>query len=173
MPMAKGLSSGYLPIAAVAYGERVHKTLQQGGLFSHGYTYSGHPVSCAVALANIQLMKDEGIVDRVREETAPYFHKALAEAVGGHPLVGEVRGKGLLAGIQLVKDKDTRALYDDDQAVAVKCRDHCLDNELIMRAVGQSMVASPPLVISKPQIDELVEKLVISLDRTADDMGGR
>ncbi|SDE74147.1 aspartate aminotransferase family protein [Kordiimonas lacus] len=171
MPMAKGLSSGYLPIAAVAYSGRVHKTLQEGGLFSHGYTYSGHPVSCAVALANIQLIKDENLIQTVHDDTAPYFRKTLTDAVADHPLVGEVRGAGLLAGIQLVKDKATKTLFEEDLAVAVKCRDHCLNNGLIMRAVGQSMVASPPLTITRAQIDELVEKAVKSLDQTAADVG--
>lgn len=171
MPMAKGLSSGYLPIAAVAFSDRVNNTLQQGGVFSHGYTYSGHPVSCAVALANIQLMKDEQIIQTVRDETAPYFRAALESAVGGHALVGEVRGAGLLAGVQLVKDKDSRTLFDDTVNIGMKCRDHCLNNELIMRAVGQSMVASPPLVITKPEIDELVDKFARSLDATAAELG--
>ncbi|WP_417451316.1 aspartate aminotransferase family protein [Kordiimonas sp.] len=171
MPMAKGLSSGYLPIAAVAYSARMHKTLQRGGVFSHGYTYSGHPVSCAVALANIQLIKDEGLIEKVHNETAPYFRQRLEDVVAEHRLVGEVRGAGLLAGVQLVKDKQTRALFNADQNVAMKCRDHCLDGGLIMRAVGQSMVASPPLIITKDEIDELIAILLESLDRTAADLG--
>ncbi|WP_262692841.1 aspartate aminotransferase family protein [Kordiimonas aestuarii] len=171
MPMAKGLSSGYLPIAAVAYGDRVQRAMQRGGVFSHGYTYSGHPVSCAVALANIQLIKDEGLIDRVHDDTAPYFRKRLYDAVADHPLVGEVRGAGLLAGIQLVQDKATRALFPAEDNVAMKCRDHCLDGGLIMRAVGQSMVASPPLIISHEEIDRMAAILKESLDRTAAETG--
>ncbi|WP_417457586.1 aspartate aminotransferase family protein [Kordiimonas sp.] len=171
MPMAKGLSSGYLPIAAVAYSARIQKGLQKGGLFSHGYTYSGHPVACAVALANIKLIKDEKLIERVHDETAPYFRKRLNEAVAGHKLVGEVRGAGLLAGVQLVKDKKTGELFDAAENVAVRCRDHCLERGLIMRAVGQSMVASPPLIITKAEIDNMIDILIASLDQTAKDMG--
>lgn len=170
MPMAKGLSSGYLPIAAVAISDRVHNTLYKGGVFSHGFTYSGHPVSCAVALANIQLMKDEKILERVRDDIAPYFRARLEGALADHPLVAEVRGEGLLAGVQLVKNKATGELYDPAEAVAVRCRDHCLEGGLIMRAVGQSMVASPPLIITRQEVDTLANVLVESLDRTVADM---
>ena len=170
MPMAKGLSSGYLPIAAVAFSDRVQETLHRGGVFSHGFTYSGHPVSCAVALANIQLMKDEKIIERVRDDIAPYFRARLEGALADHPLVAEVRGEGLLAGVQLVKNKATGELYDAAENVAVRCRDHCLEGGLIMRAVGQSMVASPPLVITRQEVDTLANVLVESLDRTMADM---
>jgi len=170
MPMAKGLSSGYLPIAAVAYNKRVHDTLKEGGVFSHGYTYSGHPVACAVALANIQVLKDEKLIERVKTDTGPYFRKALQEVLGDHPLVGEIRGAGLLAGIQLVKNKETRELFPAEQQSAIICRDHCLENGLIMRAVGQSMVTSPPLVISHAEIDEMVETARKALDVTADEL---
>lgn len=94
MPMAKGLSSGYLPIAGVAIHDRIWQTIHDGGALAHGYTYSGHPVACAVAIANIQLLKSEGIVERVREDIAPYFRKCLQQLADSHPLVGEVRGVG-------------------------------------------------------------------------------
>lgn len=170
MPMAKGLSSGYLPIAAVAYNKRVHGTMQKGGLFSHGYTYSGHPVACAVALANIKLIKEEGLIEKVKTDTGPYFRKRLA-TLEDHPLVGEVRGAGLLAGIQLVKDKGSKELFPVEEQIAVKCRDYCLEGGLIMRAVGQSMVASPPLIISHDEIDTMVDIARSSLDQTARAVG--
>ncbi|TNE64777.1 MAG: aspartate aminotransferase family protein [Alphaproteobacteria bacterium] len=171
MPMAKGLSSGYLPIAAVAYNARVHQAMGKGGVFSHGYTYSGHPVACAVALANIALIKREKLVDRVRDDVGPYFHKRLKAAVGEHPLVGEVRGHGLLAGVQLVKDRDSRQLFDIGLNVATRVRDHCLERGVIMRAVGQSMVASPPLTIKHEHIDTMADVLAQSLDATARELG--
>lgn len=171
IPMAKGLSSGYLPIAAVAYNDRVHATLRKGGVFSHGYTYSGHPVACAVALANIQLIKDDGLIDRVKTDIGPYFRAKMDAVLASHPLVGEVRGAGLLAGIQLVKNKETKELFPTEQAIATKCRDYCLEHGVIMRAVGQSMVASPPLIITKPEVDTLVEVAKVSLDLAAKDVG--
>ncbi|WP_353507412.1 aspartate aminotransferase family protein [Gimibacter soli] len=171
MPMAKGLSSGYLPIAAVAYNERVHKVLKDGGLFSHGYTYSGHPVACAVAIANIDLIRRDKLVERVRDDVGPYFHDRLKAAVGDHPLVGEVRGKGLLAGVQLVKDRDSRTLFDTADNVAMRVRDLCLERGLIMRAVGQSMVASPALIVKRAQIDEMADILADSLNAAAREFG--
>ena len=172
MPMAKGLSSGYLPIAAVAYSGRVHATLQKGGVFSHGYTYSGHPVACAVALANIQVLKDENLIERVRTDTGVYFRKRLEETLADHPLVGEIRGAGLLAGIQLVKNKETRELFPIEEQIAVKCRDHILDGNVIVRAVGgQSLVSSPPLIISHEEIDFLVDGMRRGLDITAEEFG--
>jgi putrescine---pyruvate transaminase len=171
MPMAKGLSSGYLPISAVAMSDRVHDVVRDGGLLAHGYTYSGHPAACAVAIANIELMQRERIVEHVRDEAAPYFRKQLAALVEQHPIVGELRGSGLLAGLQLVKDKAARKIFTTEDDAANKCRDHALANKLIMRAVGQSMVLSPPLIITRGQIDELVDKVRIALDLTAKDFG--
>ncbi|WP_417318650.1 aspartate aminotransferase family protein [Emcibacter sp.] len=168
MPMAKGLSSGYLPISALGMSDKVFEVLSRGGQFAHGYTYSGHPVSCAVAIANIRLMQEEGLVERVEKDLAPYFRKSLAE-LGTHPIVGEIRGVGLLAAVQLVRNPETKELFAAEEAPAIKARDYCLDNNLIMRAVGTSLVASPPLVITPTEIDEMMEKTWTSLDRTAQD----
>ena len=101
MTLAKGLSSGYQPIAAVMVGDRVARTLiDQGGEFLHGFTYSGHPVACAVALENISILEREGLVTRTREDTGPYLMERLS-TLAGHPLVGEVRGRGLMVGVEL------------------------------------------------------------------------
>ena len=167
MPMAKGLSSGYLPISAVAMNRRVFEAVREGGLLAHGYTYSGHPAACAVAIANIKLIQRERLVERVREDIAPYFRARLQELAEQHPMVGELRGVGLLAGLQLVKDKARRAIFTTEDDAANKCRDLCLNNNLIMRAVGQTMVLSPPLIITRAQVDELVAKVRIGLDQTA------
>lgn len=167
MTMAKGLSSGYQSIAAVAISEDVYDVIRAGGPLAHGYTYSGHPVACAVALANIRLMQREYLVQRVREETAPYFRRCLRELVTSHPLVAELRGEGLLAGLQLMKDKRGRVPFSEQEEAGIKCRDFCLQKNLLIRAVGQTMVFSPPLTISRSEIDELIERTRSGLDSTA------
>lgn len=165
--MAKGLSSGYLPIAAVAVGGRISDALiAHDEDFNHGYTYSGHPVSAAVALENIRLMKKENIVDYVANDIGPYFQQALRERLGDHPLVGNIVGVGLIAGIALVKSKEPKEFFGDDIDIGTICRDHCFENGLIMRATGSRMVLSPPLVISREEVDELVEKARHCFDLT-------
>lgn len=171
MPMAKGLSSGYLPIAAVGISDHVHRMLYSGGAIPHGYTYSGHPVACAVAEANIDIIEREGLVDRVREDIAPYFRAVLRQVADVHTLVGELRGAGLLAGLQLVKDRAERIFFDPAEKVALTCREIALQNGLIARAVGHTMVLCPPLTITRGEIDEMAEKMAISLAATAGQYG--
>ncbi|MCV6587823.1 MAG: aspartate aminotransferase family protein [Marinobacterium sp.] len=165
--MAKGLSSGYLPIAAVAVGDRIANALiEHDDDFNHGFTYSGHPVAAAVAIENIRLMKEENIVEYVGKEIGPYFQQQLREVLGEHPLVGHIEGVGLVAGIALVKDKATKTFFPDDIDIGFICREHCFNNGLIMRAVGSRMVLSPPLVITKAEVDELVQKAKLCFDLT-------
>lgn len=167
MSMAKGLSSGYLPIAAVAVGERIANALiEHDDDFNHGFTYSGHPVAAAVAIENIRLMKEENIVEYVGNDIGPYFQQKLREALADHPLVGHIEGIGLVAGIALVKDKETKEFFPDDLDIGLICRDHCFNNGLIMRAVGSRMVLSPPLVITREEVDELCEKARRCFDLT-------
>ena len=169
MPMAKGLTSGYLPLSAVAVGARVAGLLAEvGGEFTHGYTYAGHPVSCAVALANIDIIEREGLVARVREAIGPYFQERLG-GLAGHPMVAELRGCGLLAGIELAVDKAPGHLVAG--RVGQICRDRCMANRLVCRPVGDAMVLSPPLVITEAEVDELVARLARSLDETAQALG--
>lgn len=170
MPMAKGLSSGYLPISAVAYSDEIHSVLREGGVFTHGYTYSGHPVACAVALANIKLIKQDNLLEYVRTDIGPYFQKALRDVLLPHPLVGEIRGEGLMAAIQLVKNKSTRELFSTEDAIPIKYRDECLKNGLIMRAVGQAMIASPPLIITRDEVDEFMEIALNALNKVSKDI---
>ncbi|WP_036565921.1 aspartate aminotransferase family protein [Oceanospirillum beijerinckii] len=159
MSMAKGLSSGYLPISAVAVGDRIANALiAHNEDFNHGFTYSGHPAAAAVALANIKLMKEENIVDYVANDIGPYFQQKLRETLADHPLVGHIEGIGLVAGIALVKDKETKEFFPGDLDIGYICREHCFNNGLIMRAVGSRMVLSPPLVITREEVDELCEK---------------
>lgn len=166
MPIAKGLSSGYLPIGGVMISDRVAELMiDKCGEFAHGYTYSGHPVAAAVALANLRILRDEHIVDTVDTDTGPYLQKCWAE-LADHPLVGEARGVGFLGALELVKDKSKREFYPKEGKVGGLCRDNCIENGLVMRAVGDTMIISPPLVASKANIDELVEKARRSLDMT-------
>jgi putrescine aminotransferase len=171
MTIAKGLTSGYIPMGGLIVSDKVFEVLRQGGDFNHGFTYSGHPVAAAVALENIRILRDERIIERVREETAPYLQKRLRELLD-HPLVGEVRGVGMLGAIELVKDKQTRARYTG-KGVGMICRGHCFNNGLVMRAVGDTMIIAPPLVITKAEIDELVSKARLCLDLTLNDLQGQ
>ena len=170
MTLAKGLSSGYAPISAVMVGDRVAKTLiEEGGEFYHGFTYSGHPVACAVALENLRIIESEGLVDRARSDIGPYLQDGL-RSLADHPLVGEVRGVGMIGALELVKDKDGPVMFKDTGRVGTVCRDHCFNNNLVMRAVRDAMVCSPPLVITRPEVDRLVETLKLCLDKTLADI---
>lgn len=163
---AKGVTSGYIPLGGVMVGDRVAKVLiEQGGEFNHGYTYSGHPVACAVALANIELMERENLVGRVRDDTGPYLAERFAE-LNDHPLVGVAETCGFVAGLVLVKDKATQATFDPDLGVGMMCRAHCFKNGLIMRAVGDRMIIAPPLVMTRAQIDEMMALIHTCLDAT-------
>ena len=170
MTIAKGLTSGYIPMGGLIVRDEVVAVLNEGGDFNHGFTYSGHPVAAAVALENIRILRDEKIIEKVHAETAPYLQKRLRE-LNDHPLVGEVRGVGLLGAIELVQDKATRKRYEG-RGVGMICRQFCFDNGLIMRAVGDTMIISPPLVISKDEIDELVTKARKCLDLTLETLQG-
>jgi putrescine---pyruvate transaminase len=151
-------------------GDRVAKVLiEQGGEFNHGYTYSGHPVACAVALANIELMEREGLVARVKNDTGPYLAERFEE-LRAHPLVGSADTCGFVGGITLVKNKATMAAFDADVGVGMMCRGHCFKNGLIMRAVGDRMIIAPPLVMTRAQVDELMALIHLCLDATLDDL---
>jgi len=169
MTFAKGVTSGYIPLGGVMVGERVARVLiEQGGEFNHGYTYSGHPVACAVALANIRVLQNDHIVETVRDQTGPYLAQQFA-ALTDHPLVGEVQTCGLMGAVQLVKDKATGALFDETLDLGMVCRGHCFGNGLIMRAVGDRMIVAPPLVITRAQIDEMMALIRRCLDLTLAD----
>lgn len=166
MTFAKGVTSGYLPLGGVMVGDRVSEVLiDKGGEFFHGYTYSGHPACCAVALANIELMQNEGLVTRVRDDIGPYLQEKWA-SLSDHPIVGETRMVGLMGALEIVADKSSLARFDKDLGVGTKCRDLSVENGLVMRAVGDTMVVSPPLILSHAEADELVEKAWKALDQT-------
>ena len=173
MTFAKAVTSGYVPLGGVLVGERVARTLvDEGGEFHHGYTYSGHPVACAVAIANIRLLQRERIVERVSEELGPCLARQF-DALAEHPLVGEAQTCGMMGALQLVRNKASGEAFDPSLEVGMVCRGHCFGNGLIMRAVGDRMIVAPPLVMTTAQVDEMVALIRKCLDLTLADVKHR
>ena len=171
MTLAKGISSGYQPISAVALGQLVGSALASANEeLVHGFTWSGHPVACAVSLKNLEIIERENLVGRVHSDIGPYFQAKIRE-LAAHPLVGEVRGIGLLGAIELVKDKTARAFFPKDSDVGTQCRNHCFSNGLVMRAIRDTMVLAPPFVVTHEQVDEIVRLAWRCFDLTAKDLG--
>jgi putrescine---pyruvate transaminase len=165
VPMAKGLSSGYLPISATAVSSDIVEVLKTGGDFIHGFTYSGHPVSAAVAHRNIDIIEREDLVGRVRSDTGPYLAAALAR-LADHPLVGETRSIGLLGAVEIVAKQGTNQRFGGKEGTAGPIiRDHCIENGLMVRGIRDTIVMSPPLIITHQQIDDLVDIIRRSLDQ--------
>jgi len=165
MTIAKGLSSGYAPIGGSMVSERVCKILDDvGGEFAHGYTYNGHPVSAAVALENLRIMQEEKIVETAAGDTMPYMAKRWAE-LADHPMVGEARIEGFMGAIELTPDKSARAPFAGNEGdVGYMVRERCFANGLVMRHVGDKMIISPPLIITRSEIDHFLELAVQALD---------
>ncbi len=171
MTIAKGITSGYQPLGGAMVSDRVAEVLiGKGGEFNHGFTWSGHPVACAVAIENLAIMRRERLVERVQEDIGPYLQRRWRE-LADHPLVGEVRGVGLIGALELVAHKGSKTLFRNRGETGLKCRDHCFANGLVMRAVRDTMIIAPPLVITKDEVDELIEKARLCLDLTAADIG--
>jgi putrescine aminotransferase len=163
---AKGVTSGYIPLGGVLVGERVALSLiNQGGEFNHGYTYSGHPVACAVGVANLRLIQRLNLVEHVRDDVGPYLAKAF-ESLREHPLVGDTQSCGLMAALLLQKDKTMGTPFAGELNIGMVCRGHCFREGLIMRAVGDRMIIAPPLVITRAQIDEMMALIRRCLDLT-------
>jgi putrescine aminotransferase len=172
MTMAKGLSSGYQPISAVSLGTRMGNAIANAGEeLVHGYTYSGHPVASAVALKNLQVLKRDGLVSRVKNEIGPYLQRRVRETFAGHPLVGEVRGIGLLAAVELVANREKRRHFPREKNVGIICRDHCFKNGLVMRAIRDTMVLAPAFVITEEEVEKVLAKAKLCIDLTAKDLG--
>ncbi|MEH6726797.1 MAG: aminotransferase class III-fold pyridoxal phosphate-dependent enzyme, partial [Hyphomicrobiales bacterium] len=167
MPIAKGLSSGYLPIGGVLVNDTVGDVITTGGgEFYHGFTYSGHPAACAAALKNLEILQSEKIVERVRDDIGPYMQAKWA-GLCAHPLVGETRMVGLVGALELVPANPSRKRFDNEGTVGTICRDHSFKNGLIMRAVRDSMIISPPLTITRDEADLLIALVEKTLDDTA------
>jgi putrescine aminotransferase len=166
MTTAKALTSGYLPLSALIVGDRVAEVMiNDAGEFYHGFTYSGHPVACAVALANLDIIEREALVERAAHSGVQLRHK-LRAALADHPMVGEIRGIGLIGAIELVADRRTRRFLDKRGRTGMICRDYCIENGLVMRAVRDTMVFSPPLIISDDEIDLLVARATRAIEQT-------
>lgn len=163
MTIAKGLSSGYQPIGGSIVSDEIASVIGATE-FNHGYTYSGHPVACAVALENLRILEEEKIVDRVREDTGPYLQEKFKSLVD-HPMVGEAKIVGMMGSIALTPDAAARAAFAAEAGtVGYMVRERCFANNLVMRHVGDRMIISPPLVISKGEIDLLIDRAWQSLD---------
>jgi putrescine aminotransferase len=164
VPMAKGLSSGYLPISAVGVSSDIVKVLRDGnGEFAHGYTYSGHPVAAAVALKNIEIIEREGLVERVKNDAGPYFAAAL-KRLESDPLVGEVRSLGLIGAVEIVAKKGTNERFTGKEGKAGPIvRDTCIKNGLMVRGIRDSIVMCPPLIITHAEIDRMIDIIGRSL----------
>jgi 4-aminobutyrate--pyruvate transaminase len=173
--VAKALTSGYLPLAATLISQDIYRALvrqsEKIGVFAHGHTYGGHPVSCAVGLEVLRIFDEEDIVGHVRR-VMPRFHEQL-RGLSGHSLVGEVRGVGLVAGIELVANKDTRKQFDPLGSTGDIVVERALANGLIIRALNDTLAICPPLVITEAEIDDLMRRLAKTLDETADELARR
>jgi len=167
---AKAVTSGYIPLGGVMVGDRVAKVLiEKGGEFNHGYTYSGHPVACAVGLANLAIMEREQLPQRVRDDIGPYLARGF-EKIAEHALVGVAETCGFTAGLVLVKNKKRRERFAEALAVGMMCRGHCFQNGLIMRAVGDRMIIAPPLTMTHDDIDEMLRLIRQALDLTQQEL---
>ncbi|HEY7901652.1 MAG TPA: aminotransferase [Caulobacteraceae bacterium] len=171
--MAKGLSSGYLPISAVGVAGHVVETLvEAGGDFVHGYTYSGHPTCAAVALKNIEILEREGLVERTRTDAGPHLAAALRR-LADHPLVGETRSLGLIGAVEIVAEKGTNRRFGGGPGKAGPLvRDACIERGLMIRAVRDTLVMSPPLIVSHEEIDRIVAIIAEALDATEGKLRG-
>ncbi len=170
---AKAVTSGYVPLGGVMVGNRVAQVLiDKGGEFAHGYTYSGHPVACAVALANIEVMEREQLPQKVRGDLGAYFARGFA-GLNDHPLVAGAEATGFVAGLVLVKDKKSHRLFDESVDVGMICRGHCFNHGVIMRAVGDRMIIAPPLVMTMSDIDDMIGLIRDALDLTLTDLKAR
>ena len=169
MVCGKALSSGYLPISALMVSEPIFDAMvlesEKLGQFGHGSTYAGHPVAAAVALETISIFEERDIVGYARD-LSPAFQEGLA-AFADHPLVGEARGVGLVGGLELVRDKEKREVFDPTGQLGAYCKDRAEDHGLLIRAIGDVIAVCPPLVIEKSEITELFTRLGRALDDTA------
>ena len=167
---AKGITSGYLPLGAMLFREELFQTLLAKGddAFFHGYTYTGHPVACAAALANLDIIERERLVERAAE-LGPYLQERLA-TLSDLPAVGHVRGRGLMAAVELVKDKATRDPFAPEEQVGRRVLEEALANGLLLRVCpGDALALCPPLVVTREQIDEMVAVLRDAITAVAAD----
>jgi putrescine aminotransferase len=161
-----------VPLSGVLVGDNIVDALMaENDDFNHGYTFSGHPVACAVALKNLEIMERDRLVPRVKETTGPALARMLSR-FKDHPLVGEVRSVGMIGAIELVADKKTRRRFTDPGRVGLICRDHFFRDGFIMRAVFDTMVCAPPLIWTDAQFEEASAVIESALNKTLQDVKG-
>ena len=169
---AKGISSGYVPLSATLLSEAMYDVISvpqaEGAMFTHGFTYSGHPISCAAGLKNIEIMERDDICGHVRD-VGPYLEAQLASLLE-HPIVGDVRGSHFMMCIENVADKETKALLPAEVAIGDRIAAHCQSRGVIVRPIAHLNVLSPPLILTRQQIDTMVEVLHDSIRATQDDL---
>jgi adenosylmethionine-8-amino-7-oxononanoate aminotransferase len=171
---AKGITSGYLPLGVVLFKEEIFQTFLDAGdqSFWHGYTYTGHPTVCAAGLANLEIIEREKLPQQAREQ-GRYLQKQLA-TLKDLPIVGDVRGKGLMAAVELVKDKASKEMFPAETKIVARVWERALRSGLLTRMGGANIIAiCPPLIITKEQIDELVATLRETLVVISDELGGQ
>ncbi|HTZ79299.1 MAG TPA: aspartate aminotransferase family protein [Stellaceae bacterium] len=168
--MAKQLSAAYQPISAIMINEKIYRAAvaesEKIGTFGHGFTYGGHPVAAAVALETLKIYEERSIVDHVRS-VSPRLQDGVRR-LGRHPLVGEARGVGLVAGLELVKDKATRETFAPADAVAAYAARRAQAHGVITRGLGDVVNLCPPLIIDQNEIDDLLTRIERALDDTLD-----
>jgi L-2,4-diaminobutyrate transaminase len=174
MTVAKGITSAYVPLSACLVSEKIWRVLADrsgGATFSHGYTYTAHPIAAAAALANLDVIEADNLVEQASSR-GDYLRARLQEAFGEHPLVGEVRGIGLVAAVEFVAAKDPPAKFETTGAVAAKVTRACLERGVITRALpeGDSISFSPPFVITEAEIDEVVNVTRAAADLVAEEV---
>lgn len=169
---AKALSAAYQPISALMISDKVYDAVESlsatNGTFGHGFTYGAHPVACAVALETLKIYEERDIVGQVRK-VGPVMQSGL-EKFRDHPLVGDVRGIGLFAGVELMKDAHARIPWAHEQKVGTMVQDHALRHGLIVRAIGDRIAFTPPLIITEEQIGEMCRRFKLALDDARTDL---
>jgi putrescine aminotransferase len=166
MTTAKGITSGYVPLSAIFVGDRVADVfIDLGGEFYHGFTYSGHPVACAAALANLDIIEGQNLAGAAATQGAKLL-AGLRSALGDHPLVSEIRGRGLMVALELAEDRAGHKAYPSSRKVGPTCRDFATAAGLVMRACRDTMVLAPPLVISDEEVGMVVERAARAVDQT-------
>lgn len=171
LTVAKGLTSGYLPLGGTLIADEVVEVLYGGGYFAHGFTYSGHPSCCAAALANLEVIESLGLIQKVRDETGPYFQKKLRELTA-HPAVGEARGFQLIGALELLPPGGKAAL-SPAHPLGQRAADLIRAEGSIVRGIRDLIAVSPPLIIEKAEIDQLFTSIARGLDRLLSEFSGK
>ncbi len=178
MTISKGITSAYIPLSAVAISEKIWKVLRDGipseavPLYATGSTASGHPIACAAANENIDVMIDEDLMVNARK-VGTYFMQGLAERIGDHPLIGEIRGEGLMVGLDLVADRETNEILDPAWDCAHRLVELCREQEnLIVRAFfgTSSMSFGPPIILTEDEADDIAGRVERALGTLTDEL---